>query len=35
MKTSDVRILGGDNAYDDLVNSQDICDAVYIPLPTT
>jgi hypothetical protein len=33
-KTSGVTIFGGDNAYDDLVNSLDICDAIYIPLPT-
>lgn len=32
--SQDVRIFGGTNAYDDLLNSQDVCDAVYIPLPT-
>jgi hypothetical protein len=34
VKDTAVTIFGGEHAYDDLINSQDVCDAIYIPLPT-
>ena len=33
-KVGDVAIFSGENAYDQLVSSTDLVDALYIPLPT-
>lgn len=33
--SNDVKVFGGSQAYQELVDSTDVCDALYMPLPTS